>query len=138
MRGEAGKGRNGLGARQPRIAQQLRVAEALHKIGDWIVVDSKSPALVKPSAHTELEAQQEQGWGQLVAVGVVLRRELEPGESVGLLGWISDSVAANLADFKRSRAMAIFSNLPRNAMGKIQKHEIVAAAINGIAPLYFI
>lgn len=62
-------------------------------------------------------------WGERIAVAVVLRA---PFEAAQLHEDLSAHVAARLADYKKPREMLIVDELPRNALGKLQKHRIIA------------
>jgi len=56
-------------------------------------------------------------WGERVAAYAVLKAPLE---LEGLRGWIGDQLAA----FKHPRALYGVEALPRNALGKVQKHRL--------------
>ncbi|HZU59365.1 MAG TPA: hypothetical protein VE983_00265, partial [Solirubrobacteraceae bacterium] len=57
-------------------------------------------------------------WGELVTAFVVPARG--PGSSEALLAFAAD----RLAPFKRPRRVHFVKSLPRNALGKVLKHEL--------------
>jgi len=64
-------------------------------------------------------------WGQRIAAAVVL---VEPGDAEAAKRVCDDIAvfaASCLADFKKPRDLRAVSELPRNALGKIQKHILV-------------
>jgi acyl-CoA synthetase (AMP-forming)/AMP-acid ligase II len=62
-------------------------------------------------------------WGQRIVAAVVLQG---PALSEAqLLNELSSFCARHLADYKRPRAVRILAELPRNALGKVQKHRIL-------------
>jgi acyl-CoA synthetase (AMP-forming)/AMP-acid ligase II len=64
-------------------------------------------------------------WGERVVAAVVLDPEAgAPASEKELLDELSSFCAGFLADYKRPREVRVCEELPRNAMGKIQKHEI--------------
>jgi malonyl-CoA/methylmalonyl-CoA synthetase len=68
-------------------------------------------------------------WGQRVVAAVVLRSAAGPSpSSKALLEELSAFCARSLADYKRPREVRILEDLPRNALGKIQKHRILESA----------
>jgi acyl-CoA synthetase (AMP-forming)/AMP-acid ligase II len=63
-------------------------------------------------------------WGQRIVAAVVL----EPGADIApdaVLEDLAGFARAHLADFKRPREVLLLPELPRNALGKIQKHLIL-------------
>ena len=65
-------------------------------------------------------------WGQKIVAAVVLREATgAPLSAEGLLEELSGFCARSLADYKRPREVRVVQELPRNALGKIQKHRIV-------------
>jgi malonyl-CoA/methylmalonyl-CoA synthetase len=65
-------------------------------------------------------------WGERIVAAVVLRPAAGPApSSEALLEELSRFCAKSLADYKRPREVRIFQDLPRNALGKIQKHRIL-------------
>ena len=65
-------------------------------------------------------------WGERIVAAVVLRSAAGPApSSEALLEELSSYCAKSLADYKRPREVRIFQDLPRNALGKIQKHRIL-------------
>ncbi len=67
-------------------------------------------------------------WGERVAAAVVLKDD--PADSgaqdpSSLLNELAAFTARSLADYKRPRAVYVLPELPRNAMGKVQKHRIL-------------
>jgi acyl-CoA synthetase (AMP-forming)/AMP-acid ligase II len=61
-------------------------------------------------------------WGERIAAVVVLRSERDIAEVKEELGALC---ARSLADYKRPKEVRILRELPRNAMGKVQKNRIV-------------
>ena len=67
-------------------------------------------------------------WGQRVVAAVVLRPAAGPSpSSEALLEELSAFCARSLADYKRPREVRILEDLPRNVLGKIQKHRILGS-----------
>jgi malonyl-CoA/methylmalonyl-CoA synthetase len=65
-------------------------------------------------------------WGQRVVAAVVLHPAAgPPPSSEALLEELSAFCAKSLADYKRPRQVRVVQDLPRNALGKIQKHRIL-------------
>jgi acyl-CoA synthetase (AMP-forming)/AMP-acid ligase II len=65
-------------------------------------------------------------WGERIVAAVVLRPAAgPPPSSEGLLNELSAFCARSLADYKRPREVRILEDLPRNALGKVQKHRIL-------------
>ncbi len=63
-------------------------------------------------------------WGEKVVAAVVLRDGRAP-DPAGLLKELAAFTGRSLADYKRPRAVYVLAELPRNAMGKVQKHRIL-------------
>jgi acyl-CoA synthetase (AMP-forming)/AMP-acid ligase II len=64
-------------------------------------------------------------WGQRIAAAIVL---IEPGDADAekkACEEIAAFAASHLADFKKPRDLRAVSELPRNALGKVQKHLLV-------------
>jgi acyl-CoA synthetase (AMP-forming)/AMP-acid ligase II len=61
-------------------------------------------------------------WGERVVAAVVLR---DPGEEAGIAAEVDALCGRSLADYKRPKEIRIVPELPRNALGKVQKHRIV-------------
>lgn len=66
-------------------------------------------------------------WGERVEAYVVLR---EPLALEALRRWIGDQ----LAPFKHPRALHAVDSLPRNALGKVQKHRLAGGRVREEAP----
>jgi acyl-CoA synthetase (AMP-forming)/AMP-acid ligase II len=65
-------------------------------------------------------------WGERVVAAVVLRGASGPApSSEALLEELSAFCAGSLADYKRPRQVVVVEELPRNALGKIQKHRLL-------------
>ncbi len=64
-------------------------------------------------------------WGQKVLAAVVLAQAADTHSEAWLLSDLSSFCARHLADYKCPRAVRIFPELPRNALGKVQKHRIL-------------
>ncbi len=68
-------------------------------------------------------------WGQRVAAAIVLEASADAGAEDAGAAWldrIAEHTAEKLADFKRPREVRVVTELPRNALGKLQKHRIRA------------
>jgi acyl-CoA synthetase (AMP-forming)/AMP-acid ligase II len=61
-------------------------------------------------------------WGERIVAAVVLR-ETAGGDAIARE--VTDLCAKSLADYKRPKEVRIFEELPRNALGKVQKHRIL-------------
>lgn len=68
-------------------------------------------------------------WGEVVTACVVLK----PGQSLGL-SQLQERVRAQLAGYKLPRRLEVFTALPRNPMGKLQKHLLRAQVKERPAP----
>jgi acyl-CoA synthetase (AMP-forming)/AMP-acid ligase II len=64
-------------------------------------------------------------WGQRIVAVVVLEGSGAAPSEAALLAELSSFCARQLADYKRPRAVKVFEELPRNALGKVQKHRIL-------------
>ena len=64
-------------------------------------------------------------WGQKVVAAVVLAPAAGGHSEAWLLSDLSSFCARHLADYKCPRAVRVFSELPRNSLGKVQKHRIL-------------
>lgn len=58
-------------------------------------------------------------WGEQIVACVVANRAIEQAEA--LLDELVELVRANLADYKKPRGLYLCAELPRNALGKLQK-----------------
>jgi acyl-CoA synthetase (AMP-forming)/AMP-acid ligase II len=58
-------------------------------------------------------------WGQRIAAALVLADGCEPGAACAE---VAAFAAAHLADYKKPRDVVALPELPRNALGKVQKH----------------
>ena len=66
-------------------------------------------------------------WGERIVAAVVLRGEADPG---AVPAEVVDLCARSLADYKRPREVRVLAELPRNALGKVQKHRILEGLKN--------
>ena len=67
-------------------------------------------------------------WGQRIVAAVVLHPSTAPAPSPdSLLEELSTFCSKSLADYKRPREVRVVEDLPKNALGKIQKHRLVDA-----------
>jgi acyl-CoA synthetase (AMP-forming)/AMP-acid ligase II len=65
-------------------------------------------------------------WGERIVAAVVLQPATGPSPTpASLLDELSGFCAQSLADYKRPREVRILEDLPRNALGKVQKHRIL-------------
>jgi acyl-CoA synthetase (AMP-forming)/AMP-acid ligase II len=77
-------------------------------------------------------------WGQKIAVVVVPVPGYPLADRQMHLTLFRDLVglaSARLADYKKPRVLAVVSDLPRNALGKIQKAQLVTALEQGALPV---
>jgi malonyl-CoA/methylmalonyl-CoA synthetase len=63
---------------------------------------------------------QDPEWGETIAAAVVASGEVDLEE-------LADQVEQSLASYKKPRALLVVDELPRNALGKVQKHRLVDA-----------
>ncbi|HEY6931338.1 MAG TPA: AMP-binding protein [Thermoanaerobaculia bacterium] len=63
-------------------------------------------------------------WGERVVAAVVLNPGARAASEAEVLRDLSAFCSRFLADYKRPREVRLCEELPRNAMGKVQKHEI--------------
>jgi acyl-CoA synthetase (AMP-forming)/AMP-acid ligase II len=74
-------------------------------------------------------------WGQRIVAAVVLRPDPGPAPSPeSLLEELSGFCGGQLAEYKRPREVRIVGALPRNALGKVQKHRILGDTSEGSRP----
>ena len=71
---------------------------------------------VKDAAVVGLE---DRVWGQRIAAALVLADGCEPGAACAE---VAAFAAEHLADYKKPRDVVALPELPRNALGKVQKH----------------
>ena len=64
-------------------------------------------------------------WGERIVAAVVLRGPLD--DEAGVEGEVRDLCSRSLADYKRPKEVRVLDALPRNALGKVQKHRILEA-----------
>jgi malonyl-CoA/methylmalonyl-CoA synthetase len=75
-------------------------------------------------------------WGQILALACAPRCEWNDARAREVLHESAAAIAAQLADFKKPRAIIVLPYLPRNALGKVQKNEIISLATSGQAAVY--
>jgi malonyl-CoA/methylmalonyl-CoA synthetase len=63
-------------------------------------------------------------WGERIVAAVTLKDRAPRPSEQDLLGEISALCAGALADYKRPREVRILEELPRNVLGKVQKHRL--------------
>lgn len=63
-------------------------------------------------------------WGQRIGAALVVSQGARQDEAYWLAE-LEQFVAGKLADYKRPRQLVLLAELPRNALGKIQKHRLV-------------
>jgi len=63
-------------------------------------------------------------WGEQVTAFVVLEPSSAPVAEAELLDRLQALVSSRLADYKKPRALSVIDALPRNALGKVQKHRL--------------
>jgi acyl-CoA synthetase (AMP-forming)/AMP-acid ligase II len=64
-------------------------------------------------------------WGERIAAAIVLRDGHEHPGTDALLDDLQAFASDALASYKRIRQLLVVDELPRNALGKVQKHRIV-------------
>ena len=64
-------------------------------------------------------------WGQRIAAALVLVGGAAPVAAEAVCEAVAAFAAEQLADFKKPRDLRAFPELPRNALGKVQKHLVV-------------
>jgi acyl-CoA synthetase (AMP-forming)/AMP-acid ligase II len=64
-------------------------------------------------------------WGQRIAAALVLKDTAPPGASGPVCAAVAAFAAEHLADYKKPRDLRAVPELPRNALGKVQKHLLV-------------
>lgn len=66
-------------------------------------------------------------WGQRIAAALVLEDAVRAEETGAVCEAVAAFAAEHLADFKKPREVRAVPELPRNALGKVQKHVLVKA-----------
>jgi acyl-CoA synthetase (AMP-forming)/AMP-acid ligase II len=77
-------------------------------------------------------------WGQKIAAAVVPVRGHQLADRQMHLALFRELVryaSARLADYKKPRMLAVVAEMPRNALGKIQKAQLVTALEQGAVPV---
>jgi acyl-CoA synthetase (AMP-forming)/AMP-acid ligase II len=64
-------------------------------------------------------------WGQRIAAALVLKDAEQAGKPGPICAEIAAFAAEHLADYKKPRDVRVVPELPRNALGKVQKHRLV-------------
>jgi acyl-CoA synthetase (AMP-forming)/AMP-acid ligase II len=64
-------------------------------------------------------------WGQRIVAAVVLEPSAAPPATDDLLEELVAFCSRSLADYKRPREVRVLDELPRNALGKVQKHRLL-------------
>ncbi len=72
-------------------------------------------------------------WGQRIAAAVVLTAPAEADAAESICAEIAAFAAKHLADFKQPRDLRAVRELPRNALGKVQKHVLAKSLGEGSA-----
>lgn len=70
-------------------------------------------------------------WGERVAAVVVLHTG-SAGPDPEIISKLAEFVAQRLADYKKPRSFRFVDSLPRNAMGKVEKHRLVKLFQEGV------
>jgi acyl-CoA synthetase (AMP-forming)/AMP-acid ligase II len=63
-------------------------------------------------------------WGEAIAAAVVLKENQQSPSEAMLLQALARYAVKHLAHYKKPRTLKILGELPRNALGKIQKHRL--------------
>lgn len=71
-------------------------------------------------------------WGQSITAAVVPARADDASDPAHLLSALAEHVGEALADYKKPRGLLVLDALPRNALGKLQKHRLLARAEQGL------
>lgn len=77
-------------------------------------------------------------WGQKIAAAVVPvpgHRLADRRMHLALFRELVRHASERLADYKKPRVLAVIAELPRNALGKVQKTQLVAALEQGAVPV---
>jgi acyl-coenzyme A synthetase/AMP-(fatty) acid ligase len=61
-------------------------------------------------------------WGQRIAAAIVLTEPAQADAAERVCAEVTAFAAAHLADYKKPRDVRAVPDLPRNALGKVQKH----------------
>ncbi len=64
-------------------------------------------------------------WGQSITAAIVPSPSATPRTSDAWLSLLRHHVAQQLADYKRPSSVLLLDKLPRNALGKVQKHRLI-------------
>jgi fatty-acyl-CoA synthase len=68
-------------------------------------------------------------WGEMV-VACVVTKDAAPGEEAAIIATLTEFLADKLARYKQPRRWLVLPELPKTALGKIQKDRLIDAVAN--------